>query len=442
MSIPGAFLAPVLKSKPSATRGTTNSNLPPLGRTGKTGLASARPTNEDVFVPKTRHKIHVLSARGVTGEGGAQILPPSVPPGPAPPPALASNRNRAASPAMDSFSARGVAGERSERLAKGTQNRQVKVPSKLLPLAPNPPDTNLPVRYTQKAASQGNEKGIPSQRQRKGVTTEAHAPQDSQSRPSSESPAPRASLLPEVELLEGQFSAVSAQLREQSIQLLESQNSLQRQAESLEKALHETSITKEAEAAHSRKLAEAFSRESARCEEVRHEIEEAKLRKQILQSELDDLQVKRFRATELTSHAGLDQELLMVLRAENEALLEELRCSYSKPDIENEISMISQELRQNEPIIQQLRSRLTEVYVSNTELQQQIDKLSKEHQSLQEDLGISKSSPHLSESSESDTDVDEDHCVSMLFDPEKMDVNLRINVPRSLAEAVVEALER
>lgn len=241
-------------------------------------------------------------------------------------------------------------------------------------------------------------------------------------------------LLPEVELLEGQFSAVSSQLREQTTQLIESQHALQRQAESLEKLLKETCIAKEAEVAHSRKLAEAFSRESARCEDIRQEVEAARVEKQILQAELDDLQIKRFRATELSSQSGIDQELLMVLKAENDSLMEELRHTYARPDIEEQIKEVSRGLAQQKPVMQQLRKDLTEAYMSNTELQQQNDRLAIEISSLREELGIPESSPELELSDLEDNDTDEENCVSMSIDEEEkeMQLSLRIRVPQSV----------
>lgn len=338
-------------------------------------------------MPIQKAERRMLSARGVSGEAGSRVMPPSVPQGFAPPTAL---------PSRDPVASR--------------QARAV--PSKLAPLP----------------ASGKVSPAAPSQRREspRDSNTEAQTPQD----PSS----PMGPLLPEVELLEGQFSAVSSQLREQTTQLIESQHALQRQAESLEKLLKETCIAKEAEVAHSRKLAEAFSRESARCEDIRQEVEAARVEKQILQAELDDLQIKRFRATELSSQSGIDQELLMVLKAENDSLMEELRHTYARPDIEEQIKEVSRGLAQQKPVMQQLRKDLTEAYMSNTELQQQNDRLAIEISSLREELGIPESSPELELSDLEDNDTDEENCVSMSIDEEEkeMQLSLRIRVPQSV----------
>lgn len=411
MSIPPSFLAPVLRSKPSATASAApSSKLPPLGRNGAVANTRGLPSEPPIQKPGRK----MLSARGVPGEAGAQVSPPMVPQGFAPSPAL---------PSRDLVGPPVPPGERYARSDRGAPPRQARaLPSKLVPL---PVSENLVP-------------AAPSQRGGEDSTLEARTSQDVRSSLMSESSDPKPHLLPEVQLLDSQFNTVSSQLRQQTTQLLESQNALQRKAESLEQMLNETCTAKEAEVAHSRKLAEAFSRESARCEDVRQEVETARLEKQILQSELDDLQIKRFRATELASHSGIDQELLMVLKAENEALLEELRHMYARPDVEEDISLVSRELAQNEPKKQQLRKGLTDAYVHNTELQQQNSKLSAQIDALREELGISETAPELCELLElydADDDWEEEQCVSMSIDPaeEEMQVSLRIHVPRCMA---------
>lgn len=377
MSISSGFFEPVLGSKSGANGNrNTSSKLPPLDRNGA--------PVETTGVQKPGRRI--LSERSIAEEATRRGVPPKGSQGLAPPPAPPLTRDVVAT---EPFSARGVAGERKSKLERGARAKQERA-HRLAPLSTSP------------------------------------APS------SQEAPV---SLLPEVEQIQGLFSAASAQLREQSTRILETQNSLQHQAESLEKALQETIAAREAEIAHSRKLAEAFARESARCNELSKEVDDARYAKQALQEEFDDLQIQRFRATELSTQSGVDHELLLFLKAENEALQEELRLAHLRPELEEEIRALSRELAQNEPIMQELKKGLTEAYVRNTALRQQNDKISADNSCLREECGIAESSPELyGLSAEEDSDLDEEHVVSMSISSDEKDVSLRIHVPRSMVD--------
>lgn len=368
MSISSGFFEPVLGSKSGANGNRNTSSKLP-------------PLDRNGVPPVQKPARRILSERSLAEE--VRGVPPKQ--GLAPPPAPPLTRDVVA---PEPFSARGVAGERKSKLERGARAKQERA-HRLAPLSisPTPSSQEAPV-----------------------------------------------SLLPEVEQIQGLFSAASAQLREQSTRILETQNSLQHQAESLEKALQETIAAREAEIAHSRKLAEAFARESARCNELSKEVDDARYAKQALQEEFDDLQIQRFRATELSTQSGVDHELLLFLKAENEALQEEFRLAHLRPELEEEIRALSRELAQNEPIMQELKKGLTEAYVRNTALRQQNDRISADNSCLREEFGIAESSPELYgfSAEEEDSDVDDEHVVSMSISSDEKDVSLRIHVPRSM----------
>merc|ERR1719262_1556337 len=101
--------APVLGPRPGANGSQTASpRLPPLNRSGA-------PTGSNEGPPIQKPGRRVLSGRGAAEEASAHVLPPKVPKGLAPPPALPMTRDLVAPPkppVSGSYSARGVAGER------------------------------------------------------------------------------------------------------------------------------------------------------------------------------------------------------------------------------------------------------------------------------------------------------------------------------------------
>merc|ERR1711959_534998 len=120
-----------------------------------------------------------------------------------------------------------------------------------------------------------------------------------------------------------------------------------------------------------------------KSEQLRQQLGESEARRSELEGQLAELQTQYFRSAGLASTISqVPNEHVEVLKAENEALHEELRKIRESTEKEEMIQKLEQDLDMQRPLMEQLRRDLLESSLRNKELQRQKEQLLLENEEL------------------------------------------------------------